>query len=63
MSANSPEGLSGKPGGLKELMKLNPQDWIQGPGGLTSMGDMLSMAGYPVEQRETAPPPRPGPVP
>eukprot|EP00973_Karenia_brevis_P017669 2426431-Karenia_brevis.AAC.1 len=45
------------------LIKLESQEWEEGPGGLMSLGDMLSMAGYPVETREAAPPPPQGPVP
>eukprot|EP00973_Karenia_brevis_P087728 12167966-Karenia_brevis.AAC.1 len=54
LSASSPGGLGGMPctkGGLKELIKLDPQDWVEGPEGLMSLGDMLSMAGYLVETR------------
>eukprot|EP00973_Karenia_brevis_P075271 10457973-Karenia_brevis.AAC.1 len=65
-SGNSPQGLGGmlgQKGGIKELIKLDPQEWVEGPEGLMSLGDMLIMAGYPVEKSEIIPLPPPGPVP
>eukprot|EP00973_Karenia_brevis_P043027 5957285-Karenia_brevis.AAC.1 len=44
-------------------MKLSPNDWTEGPQGLMSLWDMLSMAGFLVEGREEPPPPPSGPVP
>eukprot|EP00973_Karenia_brevis_P001423 193159-Karenia_brevis.AAC.1 len=52
-NAHCPQGRSGKPGtSIIELMKLSPNDWTEGPQGLMSLGDMLGMAGFPVEGRE-----------
>eukprot|EP00973_Karenia_brevis_P003341 460446-Karenia_brevis.AAC.1 len=38
--AQKPQGGTG---GM-ELIKLEPQEWVEGPGGLMSLGAMLSMA-------------------
>eukprot|EP00973_Karenia_brevis_P051569 7161590-Karenia_brevis.AAC.1 len=58
-SAHSPQGLSGRPETfIRELIQLSPNDWTEEPQSLMSLGDMLSMAGFPVECRDE-PPPRP----
>eukprot|EP00973_Karenia_brevis_P023505 3237041-Karenia_brevis.AAC.1 len=45
LSAHSPQGHSGRPEtSTRELMKLSLDDWTEGPQGLMSSGDMLSMA-------------------
>eukprot|EP00973_Karenia_brevis_P077955 10829661-Karenia_brevis.AAC.1 len=63
--AHSPQGHDGvpcRPG--RNSIELSSNEWIEGPNGLISLGDMLCMAGFPVESQEDAPPPPPsGPVP
>eukprot|EP00973_Karenia_brevis_P084688 11751561-Karenia_brevis.AAC.1 len=45
---HSPQGQSGRPNRpSRMLMQLSPADWTEGPNGLMSLGDMLSMAGFP----------------
>eukprot|EP00973_Karenia_brevis_P045801 6343351-Karenia_brevis.AAC.1 len=63
--AHSPQGLSGEPGmPSRSSIQLSSEDWTEGPDGLMSLGDMFSMAGFPVESNEDDPPPPPsGPVP
>eukprot|EP00973_Karenia_brevis_P018925 2594552-Karenia_brevis.AAC.1 len=46
-----------------DLIKLETQECVEGPGGLMSLGNMLSMAAYPVDPSEVVPPPPQGPVP
>eukprot|EP00973_Karenia_brevis_P044505 6164536-Karenia_brevis.AAC.1 len=54
-------GHSGRPEtSSRKLMKLSPNDWTEGPQGLMSLGDMLSMAGFPVKGRDEPPPLPPG---
>eukprot|EP00973_Karenia_brevis_P094923 12424856-Karenia_brevis.AAC.1 len=51
--AHSPKGLSGKPEvSTIQRMNLRPDEWTEVPQGLMSLGDMLCMAGFPVEGRE-----------
>eukprot|EP00973_Karenia_brevis_P025775 3558035-Karenia_brevis.AAC.1 len=54
--------MPGRPG--RSGMQLSPGNWTEGLNSLISLGDMLSMAGFPDESREdTSPPLPPGPVP
>eukprot|EP00973_Karenia_brevis_P062291 8663547-Karenia_brevis.AAC.1 len=61
--ARSPQGQIGRTGRpSRSFMQLSPDAWTEGPHGLMSLGDMLSMAGFPAEDKEKTPlPPPPGP--
>eukprot|EP00973_Karenia_brevis_P049888 6926476-Karenia_brevis.AAC.1 len=46
-------------------IRLTDQEWLPGPGGLASLGELLQIAGYEVTRtgEKGPPPPPPGPIP
>eukprot|EP00973_Karenia_brevis_P073471 10208300-Karenia_brevis.AAC.1 len=54
---HSPQGHDGMPSKIgRGLLQLSSDEWTEGPQGQMSLGDMLCMAGFPVESREDTPP-------
>eukprot|EP00973_Karenia_brevis_P048065 6669791-Karenia_brevis.AAC.1 len=44
-------------------MAIKPEDWLQGPNGMMSLGDMLEATGYTVDRDNWVPPPPPALIP
>eukprot|EP00973_Karenia_brevis_P065588 9119275-Karenia_brevis.AAC.1 len=51
------------PAALKAGLQTTPDDWVEGPGGMMSLADMLKQAGYGEELEEWRPPPPSSPAP
>eukprot|EP00973_Karenia_brevis_P062240 8657587-Karenia_brevis.AAC.1 len=46
-----------------QMLHIKPEEWLDGPDGWMSLGDMPTAAGHPVDMGNRIPPPPAGPIP